>query len=190
MRCWAFVLRPPAGRGFPRRRFALSANAHISESRCEAPDFVAQFRFGPLAQSTRWSFYMNFLRLNAAMSEDDGANHSPFPRFSAKRLCQYASIPRMSSVRTRWIISPPSGDRLLTTEARLRAAFEYRFCICGRTILGIHNHIEACRPAVRETLLVLLEPMLSSESVQRLHSPVEFDKSPKVIWELWIGFLF
>ncbi len=40
---------------------------------------------------------MNFLRLNAAISEDDKANHSPSPSFSAKRLCQYASIPRPAS---------------------------------------------------------------------------------------------
>jgi hypothetical protein len=32
--------------------------------------------------------YMNFLRLKAATSAADNANHSPLPRFSAKRLCQ------------------------------------------------------------------------------------------------------
>ena len=32
--------------------------------------------------------YINFLRLKAATSAADKANHSPLPRFSAKRLCQ------------------------------------------------------------------------------------------------------
>jgi len=31
------------------KRLALCANAHISESRYGAPDFVCQFRCGPLA---------------------------------------------------------------------------------------------------------------------------------------------
>ena len=42
--------------------------------------------------------HMNFRRLNARMSSFVSMNHSPFVRCSAKRLCQYASMPLGSSV--------------------------------------------------------------------------------------------
>jgi hypothetical protein len=53
---------------------------------------------------------MNFRLLKVAPSAALRSNHSPFFRFSLKRLCQYSSMPDGSSVRIVWSVRNASGS--------------------------------------------------------------------------------
>jgi hypothetical protein len=64
--------------------------------------------------------YMNFRRLNAATSSGVSANHSPLPRRSAKRRCQYASMPTGSSVLMTWTVVARSGSWMASSYSRGR----------------------------------------------------------------------
>lgn len=71
----------PRGEVVCRLMVPLSRRIHLSSGECMS--------FG----ST-----IRFQRLNAFTSAGNSANHSPSPRLSANRLCQYASTPPGSSV--------------------------------------------------------------------------------------------